>query len=578
MSAPPDLRETVANYSCASVKLAISGIPTTVSDDLVIITPTGDYAIDALAGVDTLRLNFRNLSWDVRHSITGDGAGRYDDEHQTSVAYSGFERFELMMGRGDDHLVGGALNDLLDAGAGDDCIKSGLGADTVLGGAGIDRWSADYSSLTLDVALDLRPAGATIAATGARLTGIEAISLITGAGDDAIISETFGRNDVIQTGAGDDYVALGRGHDQAYGGEGADTLHLDWSAASNRQGDITHVALSDDLNRYSNGADQLDYQGFEMFDMVGGAGDDVLFGAGSNDTLTGNAGNDLLNGGGGRDVVSGGLGTDTYVGLYGGLSGGATLILTAQGAGTLVGPGTWLTGIENVRLTTGSGSDVIDLGAARGNDLISTGVGDDIINLGRGLRESADGGYGHDLLTLNASLATSGLETNLYYGAGYTRVVATDRSYIADFACIEQINLTGSRYGDQLSGLGQGDTLSGGAGNDSLDGRGGNDYLVGGAGADVFLFTTPAEAGHDLLGDLARGDRIRLDDLAISGRVLAGSGAAAQEGQVYLSFAAGISTLNIGLDDDPGADLTIDLLGRFTAQRFVLSGSDLLIL
>src|SRR5438094_3166333 len=46
--------------------------------------------------------------------------------------------------------------------------------------------------------------------------------------------------------------------------------------------------------------------------MVGGAGNDTLYGVGGNDQLFGNSGNDTLVGGTGNDTLNGGAGNDTY--------------------------------------------------------------------------------------------------------------------------------------------------------------------------------------------------------------------------------------------------------------------------
>jgi VCBS repeat-containing protein len=85
-------------------------------------------------------------------------------------------------------------------------------------------------------------------------------------------------NDVIATGAGEDYL---------YGGNGNDTL----------SGNGGHDMLSGD-----NGNDSL----------FGGSGNDMLFGGNGNDLLDGGAGRDDLHGGNGNDRMSGGEGADSF--------------------------------------------------------------------------------------------------------------------------------------------------------------------------------------------------------------------------------------------------------------------------
>jgi Ca2+-binding RTX toxin-like protein len=50
--------------------------------------------------------------------------------------------------------------------------------------------------------------------------------------------------------------------------------------------------------------------------MLGGTGNDTMFGHGGNDNLSGGDGNDVLYGGAGSDTISGGLGADTFVWLF----------------------------------------------------------------------------------------------------------------------------------------------------------------------------------------------------------------------------------------------------------------------
>lgn len=899
--------------------MAITGTPTTAGDDTVTITPTGYYSVDGQGGTDTLRLDFAALTSDVSQFYYSGGYYRFTDDVRTTVDYIGFERFDLTMGAGDDKLIGGALNDRLVGNDGNDRFEGGLGADTIIGGAGFDRWVVDYSTVAAPVTLTLLGVGAAVVGgTGASIDGIEALTMTTGAAADSLNTEAFVANDSVFTGSGMDSVALGRGIDDANGGDDEDTLHMDWSAVTDANLGISHGYWSGGWYRYSNGVDRLDYQGFERFDMRGGAGGDLLVGgllndtlkgnagddvldsgqgvdqvsggegvdlwrvdasarggqttidlntsvtnygalisgierieytggnvvdritantgffndsfntganndmvstgrgvdwanggdgtldklvmdwssisdprhgianyywsggwsryaSGSgdmlsyqgfetfdmrggagddlltggslndtlignlgddtlssgigdaviaggegsdlwvadisaqngvtfsavdsqtiaqitnlglsvmgieqlslstgnsvdkistdgyalndwisssggadvlnpglgidtvdggagidtlvlnyatatsavytaywsggwnryqmadgssmvdwmnidrfnvtggagydtltggayNDTLIGNGGNDVLNGGAGKDSIVGGGGSDTYIGNYGSLAAAVTLTLSATGSATVGGPMTKLAGIENINLTTGAGADIIDLSAASGSDAIATGIGDDSINLGRGRLESADGGDGTDTLTLDASLATGGLRMQ-YWSGGWTRISATDGSYQADMAGIERVSLTGSSRSDRLYGFDLADTLNGGGGTDFLDGGHGNDSLSGGAGGDVFVFTDLWNAGRDFVADGTAGDMLRISGLTLAAAAQNGDGSVALGGEVYIDSVAGTTTLHIGLDNVAGADLTIDVLGTYSAANFALSGSDIL--
>ncbi len=88
-------------------------------------------------------------------------------------------------------------------------------------------------------------------------------------------------------GNGNDVIATGAGEDFLYGGNGNDTL----------SGNGGHDLLAGD-----NGNDRL----------FGGDGNDILLGGNGNDQLDGGAGRDNLHGGNGNDRMSGGEGADSF--------------------------------------------------------------------------------------------------------------------------------------------------------------------------------------------------------------------------------------------------------------------------
>ncbi len=100
--------------------------------------------------------------------------------------------------------------------------------------------------------------------------------------------------------------------------------------------------------------------------LVGGAGDDSLYGGGANDTLEGDEGADFLSGGGGNDTLTGSSGHDRLFG----------------------GPG-------NDSIEGRGGADLVNAGA--GNDVVSGGNGDDQVIAGTG-NDFVDGGPGRDTL------------------------------------------------------------------------------------------------------------------------------------------------------------------------------------
>ncbi|WP_392896187.1 calcium-binding protein [Streptomyces sp. LN699] len=100
--------------------------------------------------------------------------------------------------------------------------------------------------------------------------------------------------------------------------------------------------------------------------LIGGSGDDSLYGGSANDTLEGDEGSDFLSGGGGNDTLTGSSGPDRLFG----------------------GPG-------NDSIEGRGGSDIINAGA--GNDVVSGGNGNDHVIAGTG-NDYVEGGAGRDSL------------------------------------------------------------------------------------------------------------------------------------------------------------------------------------
>lgn len=129
--------------------------------------------------------------------------------------------------------------------------------------------------------------------------------------------------------------------------------------------------------------------GFGDDALYGDAGDDIIDGRGGNDQVFGNEGNNTLLGDSGNDSLYGGSSNDTLDG-----EDGNDQLFGNEGHNTLLG------GAGNDTIYGGSQSDLIDGGsgddlifanggddiilAGPGNDIIYTGSGDDLINGGTG--------------------------------------------------------------------------------------------------------------------------------------------------------------------------------------------------
>ena len=223
-------------------------------------------------------------------------------------------------GAGNDTIDGGSGNDQIDGGTGDDLITIRGSETTVTGNSGIDTLKF-VGTTTNTTSIDFNQGGdqalvgtndpvitafenldASAATVSLTVTdGTNTNSLITGSGNDTIIST----NANVST-----TVTLS-------GGDSNDVLDVD---QTNSATSLSGGAGNDVLLAQSN-ADTLD----------GGTGNDTLVGNGGADSLTGGAGDDTLIGGGNADVVNGGDGNDTF--LVTGTAGFSASTLTG-GSGT----------------------------------------------------------------------------------------------------------------------------------------------------------------------------------------------------------------------------------------------------
>jgi hypothetical protein len=148
--------------------------------------------------------------------------------------------------------------------------------------------------------------------------------------------------DTVDAGPGDDVLVMSAGADNLSGGEGFDELRLGSDAGGTMQlgsagngADGWNTTLSADFEHLIGGAgpdviagagvDTLIEGGDGSDTLTGGSRADVLYGGDGDDVLAGGTGNDELDGGGGADALDGGSGDDVVYGSYGDdeLTGGA---------------------------------------------------------------------------------------------------------------------------------------------------------------------------------------------------------------------------------------------------------------
>ncbi len=359
-------------------------------------------------------------------------------------------RNRLDGGDGDDQLNGGEDDDALLGGAGDDALDGGDGADV-----------ASYEESPVGVSVDLQAGTATdLNGDTDSLTDIENAR---GSDHDDTLAGDDGDNRLIGSDGDDSFIGdNGGGDDTLDGGDGTDELGFDRAAVRVR------VALE---RQRANGSEIGNNEVSDIENVLGGAGDDEIFGDGSVNELSGRAGDDTLRGGAEADVLDGGAGTDTAT--YDGSAAGVAVDLAA---GTGTGgdaEGDTFAGIENLQgsdqgdALTGDGGDNV-LRGERGADSLIGAAGADTLAGGRGA-DSLLGGDDDDELSGN-----NGAD-ELFGGAG----------------------------ADQLTGGDGDDTLTGGGDADQLDGGGGTDVVSFGDAAAAVAFAFADTDGPGIAGDFS---------------------------------------------------------------------------
>ncbi len=285
-------------------------------------------------------------------------------------------------------------------------------------------------------------------------------------------------------------------------------------------------------------------------DVVGTAGNDVIYTGLGTDTVDGLGGDDVICTGAGDDVVDGGLGDDAIEAGAGSDTvsfADATAPVTAgvdTGSGTGGGGSDTFTGVENLTgsphddvLTGDGGANTLSGGA--GEDQVTGGDGSDTIN-GNAGNDTLDGGAGDDTLAGGSD--------------GDTLLGGSGEDTILGGAGADSVN--GNEAADVLNGGVDNDTITGGAGADTLNGGNGSDVLVGGTGADGLSGGTgtdqlSGEVGDDDLEGATGNDTLNGgdgdDEAAGGGGIDLVNG---QAGVDALSGGNGVDTVNGGSGSD----------------------------
>ncbi|HYP67295.1 MAG TPA: hypothetical protein VEP67_03470, partial [Thiobacillaceae bacterium] len=360
-------------------------------------TLVGDFkkAIDDHATPDTGDDTY--VMTDGNYTADGDEANALD-------LISGTAGNDVIDGKGgDDSLSGMAGDDTIEGGAGSDFIQGGLGQDTINGGAGDDiiygssdmainkPTSVDFTKPVNDYPYAL--------ATGFNWTAGSYDTLANGVpssySDAPRNRLDSDQGNLIDSGAGDDFIAAGAGADYVHGGAGRDWIwgmdqddvlfgdsDNDWIYGDGNQPSVVDSVVwaspenhGNDIIDGGDGDDYLFGQGKDDI-ILGGQGNDRVWGDDltaaeldpayhGNDYLDGGAGDDQIVGGGKDDMLIGGDGNDT---LWGD-DDATNLPEQYQGNDILMG------GAGGDQLYGGAGNDILEGGT--GNDQLYGGAGDD---------------------------------------------------------------------------------------------------------------------------------------------------------------------------------------------------------
>jgi len=539
--------------------------------------PSEITAIDALAGIDTVNVDFGPA---VTDPISFQAIDTYNSGELDAFIQTGpynptiwIMNAEVVNYRG---------------GVGDDGFQLKIGPQTsglsvtFDGNAGNDTLNFDFSLRTDDFTFLVN--GATITSSFGTFSNFEQYVIHAGAGNDTI--QTGDGRDDISTGTGVDTVHAGGGNDSIYsqstggtidGGDGIDFYDGDFTGVT------TPLSISiGDTTTISSG---LTVSNVESITIGGGGGDDVF-------TVTKLQVSGTLYGGAGHDSLvfsaPSTTGLQFTIDAYDGELDGS------------IGPQNNAMGFqqfENVSFTGSQYNDELQISA---------------VYSANNSEISFDGGGGTDTLTGDFS----------HFTGPMTFVVAADGSITSNrghYAHLEVFNLSGGAGADSIvTGSGD-DALSGGFGADHLDGGAGNDILyslqyqgdddgaadvlIGGAGDDTIaagygdtasggtgfdqLYYTATSATTGIAADfsqLTSGGTITIGGATLSGiesvpeitgsnyddTIVAGSGTGiinGLDGNDHLTGSAGADTIYGGDGDDvitggAGADNLYDFGGK----------------
>ena len=302
------------------------------------------------------------------------------------------------------------------------------------------------------------------------------------AGNDTLIDD--GGANILIGGGGDDILEGKGGADKLYGDGGNNTAS--YASSSNVTASLTSSFANGPAVVIAGDASGDSY--FNIHNLTGSAGHDILIG---------DSGVNILKGGDGDDILEG---MDKGDKLYGEGGNNTASYAHAPAVSGAIGV---IASLADPSLNTGHAADdqyfdIQNLIGSIYNDILYGDGGNNILMGGPG----ADHLYGGGNIPVDL-IDGSGGDTASYANATAGVWASLDSTLLSiqdllggdasgdRFYNIE--NLTGSAFNDTLRGNSENNILRGSAGNDTLIGGGGDDWLDGGNGDDILY----ADQGRD---------------------------------------------------------------------------------
>ncbi|CAN5449161.1 hypothetical protein BH10ACT11_BH10ACT11_04190 [soil metagenome] len=294
----------------------------------------------------------------------------------------------ICAGPGDDYILGKAGDDRIATGPGNNGMSGDRGDDILQGGSGPDD-DADYPFAEHGVYASIAGGFARGQGHDTLRDGVDELFGSIHHADTLIGDERgqllvgFGGDDKLRGGPGDDLLAGGQGDDLINGGAGDFDILDDAEFGGPHSSGPLHLDLAKGIER-GHGTDRLkhidgDY-GSPSDDVLKGTnGQNVLVGGDGDDRIFGRGGPDLVEGDFGNDSLDGGPGTD-----YSSSFGSPTAVNVDLAAGTLVGdsPADDSDTMANIEDVQGSAFDDTIIGDDGPNALRGDPGGDTISGAG----------------------------------------------------------------------------------------------------------------------------------------------------------------------------------------------------